>query len=102
MEIDYNNTKYSGWKPSVTRTLTCLAYMFYEYEIEAGEVCVTSEEILAWIEKYERDDFLFADEVDAGRKKGQQTVNIGIGKTFDFENFAGVRDCRGRYSKHRS
>lgn len=76
----------------VAKRITTLAYMFYDEEILENEASVSAEELIAHIQKYDYADFLFADKVDAGRKKGQQTVDISIGETFDLENFAGMRD----------
>ncbi len=76
----------------VAKRITTLAYMFYDNEIVDGEASVSAEDLIAHIQKYDYADFLFADDVDSGRKKGQQTVDISIGETFDLENFAGARD----------
>lgn len=92
LEIDYNDYYYPGIKPSVTKKISCLAYMFYDETIEENKASVSAEQLIAHIEKYNYADFLFADSVDAGRVKGTQTAKIDIGDTFNFENFSGVSD----------
>lgn len=81
-----------GLIPVVNSRINCLAYMFYDEEIVDGEISVSAEDLIAHIEKYESDSFLFTDKVDSDRQKGNQTVDISIGDTFNFENFSGVRD----------
>lgn len=95
--ITYDITYNTGNHISAVRDLTCLAYMFYCEEIVDGEISVGANELISHIQKYDYADFLFADKVDSNRKKGQQTVDISIGETFDRR--AATRDLHHRLSR---
>lgn len=63
-----------------------LAYIFYTDKFSTGKVSVTSQQFQEHVTKYGYADWLFSDEVDEGRIKGEQTTDIGV-EDFVLESF---------------
>ncbi len=75
----YNIKEY--WTNVVVHSLNIckkLPYCFKGISDAAGEVAVPGEELRTYIQNQNYADWLFADAVDEGRKKGQQTQEISF------------------------
>lgn len=78
---------YFGLSPAMSeRICTRLSYLFYAEDIEAGEMDVSAEELLDYIQAHGYADWLFSDEVDEGRTQGENVVEIGV-EDFELKSF---------------
>lgn len=63
-----------------------LAYIFYTEKISSEKVSVMPRQFQEYVTKYGYADWLFSGEVDEGRIKGEQVVDIGV-EDFVLESF---------------